>query len=297
MEYIDIKSISQLLAFFNYDKPIHPLIAVVDLSKVDRSHRIPGAAYRLDLYSISCKKIDGSFRYGRTNYDFSEGSLMFTAPNQVLSPDIENNVKGWAIYIHPDLLHTRRKGQELSEYSFFGYDTHECLHISEIEEQRLENCLTNISSEISTNLDNHSHALLLANLELLLSYCLRFYDRQFLTRIKASSDIIDRFENMLNNYFANDSLVDSGVPDVKYFASRLNLSANYLSDLLSKHTGRSTHEHIHLKLIDRAKDLLWGTNNPISSIAYALGFEYPSHFTKLFKNKTGYSPREYRNLN
>ena len=297
MEYTDIKSISQLLDFFHYEKPQHPLIAVVDLSKVDRSHREPGAAYRLDLYSIACKKVDGSFKYGRTTYDFSEGSLMFTAPNQVLSPGVENKVEGWAIYIHPDFLHANSKGQNLAKYSFFGYDTNECLHISDAEKRILEDCLDNITKEISMNLDAHSHNLILTNLELLLSYCSRFYDRQFFTRTKASNDVVERFDKALNDYFAKDTLIETGLPDVKYFASQLNMSANYLSDLLTKYTGKSTYEHVHLKLINKAKDMLWGTDVPISSIAYDLGFEHPSHFTKLFKNKTGYSPREYRNLN
>lgn len=296
MEYTDIKSISQLLAFFHYGKPVHPLIAVVDLAKVDRSHRKPDAAYRLDLYSIACKKIEGSFKYGRTDYDFSEGSLMFTAPNQVLSPGIENRVEGWAIYIHPDFLHADKKGQTLTSYSFFGYDTHECLHISEAEKKVLEDCLENIVREISMNLDAHSHNLILTNLELLLSYCSRFYDRQFLTRTKSSRDIVEKFDRVLNEYFSHNSLIESGLPDVKFFASQLNVSANYLTDLLTRYTGKSTYEHIQLKLVDKAKHLLWSTEAPISSIAYDLGFEHPSHFTKLFKNKTGYSPRMYRKL-
>jgi AraC-like DNA-binding protein len=297
MEYIDIKSISELHEFFHYDKPKHPLITVVDLSKVDRSHRKPGAAYRLNLYSIACKKIEGSFKYGRTTYDFSEGSLMFTAPHQVLSPGIENKVEGWAIYIHPDFLHANSRGQKLTTYSFFGYDINECLHISDAEKNVLEDCLQNIAREISMNLDTHSHNLILTNLELFLSYCSRFYDRQFLTRVKASNDIVEKFDRLLNDYFAQDTLIESGIPDVKYFASSLTLSANYLSDLLSKYTGKSTQEHIHLKLIEKAKSLLWSTEDPISQIAYDLGFEHPSHFTKLFKTKTGYSPKEYRNLN
>src|SRR5688572_22872823 len=173
MEYIDIKSISELHDFFRYKKPLHPLITVVDLSKVDRTHRKPDVAYRLDLYSIACKKIEGSFKYGRTDYDFSEGTLMFTAPNQVLSPGIENKVEGWAIYIHPDFLNASSKGRELTSYTFFGYDTHECLHISDAEEKVLKECLANIVREISMNLDTHSQNLILTNLELLLSYCSR----------------------------------------------------------------------------------------------------------------------------
>ncbi|AKD58266.1 helix-turn-helix domain-containing protein [Spirosoma radiotolerans] len=297
MEYIDIKSISELLSFFHYEKPVHPLIAVVDLSKVDRSHRKEGVFYRLDLYSIACKKIEGSFKYGRTDYDFSEGSLMFTAPNQVLSPGLENKVQGWAIYIHPNFLYATEKGVKLTEYSFFGYDTHESLHISEAEKDILENCLANITREISINLDAHSQNLIVTNLDLLLSYCSRFYDRQFLSRAKASNDVVEAFDRILSEYFSKTNLIEVGLPTVKYFASQLNLSANYLTDLLTKYTGKSTNEHIHLKLIDKAKSLLWSTDRPISSIAYDLGFEHPSHFTKLFRNKTGYSPREFRQLN
>ncbi|MBN9379126.1 MAG: AraC family transcriptional regulator [Chitinophagaceae bacterium] len=297
MEYVDIKSISELHDFFHYEKPLHPLITVVDLSKVDRSHRKPGAAYRLDLYSVACKKVEGLFKYGRTTYDFSEGTLMFTAPYQVLSPGIENKVEGWGLYIHPDFLNANNKGRKLTEHSFFGYDTNEALHISEPEKNVLEDCIKHIQREISSNLDKHSYHLILTNLELLLSYCSRFYDRQFLTRVKAGNDIVEKFEKLLNDYFSRDSLIESGVPDVKYFASRLNLSANYLSDLLSKYTGKPTQEHIHLKLVDKAKSLLWSTENSISEIAYDLGFEHPSHFTKLFKNKTGHSPKEFRNMN
>jgi len=297
MDYIDIKSIDELHVFFHYDKPLHPLISIIDLAKVDRSHRIPGASYRLNLYSVACKKIEGVFNYGRTSYDFAEGSLMFTAPNQVLTPGIENKVEGWAIYIHPDFLNATSRGRKLSDYSFFGYDAHECLHISDAEKNVLEECLRNVGKEIANNLDKHSHNLILTNLELLLSYCSRFYDRQFLTREKAGNDILQKFERLLNEYFGQESLIEQGIPDVKYFASHLNLSANYLSDLLSKSTGKSTQEHIHLKLIDKAKHLLWSSASSISEIAFDLGFEHPSHFTKIFKNKVGLSPKEFRNLN
>jgi AraC family transcriptional activator of pobA len=297
MEYLDIESITELHEFFRYGPPLHPLITIVDLAKVQRSHRKPGVSYRLNMYSVACKQIEGHFNYGRTAYDFSEGTLMFTAPNQVLSPGIENKVEGWGLYIHPDFFGASPKGAQLTRYSFFGYDTNECLHVSDAEKNVLENCLGNIAKEISNNLDTHSYNLILTNLDLLLSYCARYYDRQLLTRVKISNDVVAKFESLLNAYYAKPSLIDSGVPDVKYFASKLNLSANYLSDLLSKYTGKSTQEHIHLKLIDKAKSLLWSTENPISEIAYQLGFEHPSHFTKLFKNKTGYSPKVYRNLN
>ena len=191
----------------------------------------------------------------------------------------------------------QNKGRKLALFSFFGYDFNEALHISDAEKKVLEDCLQNIQREISMNLDTHSHNLILTNLELFLSYCSRFYDRQFLTRIKASNDTVEKFERLLNDYFAQASLIEAGMPDVKYFASQLHLSANYLSDLLNKYTGKTTQEHIHLKLIDNAKSLLWSTDNSISEIAYDLGFEHPSHFTKLFKNKTGMSPKHFRNVN
>jgi AraC-like DNA-binding protein len=296
MEYVDIKSISVLHQFFRIEKPVHPLISVVDLGKADRSHRVPGSSYRLDFYTVACKKVEGLFGYGRTNYDFSEGTLMFTAPYQVLTPGIENRVEGWGLYIHPDFLNTGNKGRKLTGFSFFGYDVNECLHISEPEKNVLEVCLGNIQREISTNLDKHSYNLILTNLELFLSYCSRFYDRQFLTRVKASNDIVEKFDRLLNDYFARESLIEDRMPDVKYFASQLNLSAGYLSDLLNKYTGKTTQEHIHLKLVDKAKSLLWSTEKSISEIAYDLGFEHPSHFTKLFKNRTGKAPKEFRNL-
>ena len=297
MNYTDIRSISELHSFFRCDKPVHPQISVVDLAKVDRSHRVPGASYRIALYSIACKQIEGFFGYGRTSYDFSEGSLMFTSPHQVLTPGAENKVEGWGLYIHPDFLNSSTKGRKLTEYSFFGYDTNEALHISEAEKNVLENCVQNIQREIAMNLDKHSHDLILTNIELLLSYCSRFYGRQFLTRAKASNDLVERFDSLLSEYFTRESLIETGVPDVKYFASRLNVSANYLADLLTKYTGKPTHEHIQLKLVDKAKSLLWSTDNPISGIAYDLGFEHPSHFTKFFKNKTGLSPKEFRHQN
>lgn len=298
MEYMDINSISELHRFFCYEKPVHPLISVVDLTKIDRSNRKPNVFYRLGLYSASCKIITGQLKYGRTNYDFSEGSLVFTAPNQVTSPDPELKViEGWGMYIHPDFLNANYRGQKLTNFSFFGYDTNEALHISDAEKDILEGCLRNIQREISQNLDNHSHNLILSNLELFFAYCSRFYDRQFLTRGMVSKDTIQKFDRLLNDYFAQDTLIDIGLPDVKYFASDLNLSANYLSDLLHKYTRKTTQEHIHLKMIAKAKSLLWGTEKSISEIAYDLGFEYPSHFTKLFKAKTGQSPKEFRNAN
>jgi AraC-like DNA-binding protein len=250
----------------------------------------------MGLYSVACKKVYGEMRYGRTNYDFSEGTLAFIAPNQVLQPSTDL-IEGWIIYIHPDFLNASERGRKLTDYSFFGYDTREALHISDAEKKILADCKENIEREISQNLDNHSHDLVLSNLELLFAYCVRFYERQFLTRTKVSNDSVQKFERLLKDYFSHDSLAELGLPDVKYFAAHLNLSPNYLSDLLNKYTGKTTQEHIHMQLVDRAKSLLWGSNKSISEVAYTLGFEHPSHFAKLFKTRTGMTPTEFRNLN
>lgn len=297
MKYVDIKSISELHDFFRYEKPLHPQISIVDLARVDRSHRIPGDVYRLNMYCISCKRITtGAFGYGRTTYDFSEGSLLFSAPNQVLAPDPDINVvEGWGLYIHPDFLNVNAKGRRLTQYSFFGYDASEALHISEAEKKILEDCIRHIQREISINLDKHSHNLILSNIDLLLAYCSRFYDRQFLTRSKPGNDIVQRFDRLLTDHFNQETFIDEGLPDVKYFAAQLHLSPNYLADLLNKYTGKTTREYIYLKLIDKAKSLLWSTDKSIREIAYELGFEHHSHFTKLFKNRTGLSPRDFRN--
>jgi len=299
MEYVDIHSISELHSFYGYEKPAHPLITIIDWAKVDRSKRKQGDIfYRLNMYSVSCKKFKGVFRYGRSTYDFSEGSLIFTAPFQPVQPDPIIEIReGWAMYIHPDFLNASKKGSALTGFSFFGYDTNEALHISDAEKIILEECLQNIKREIVQNLDNHTYNLMLTNLELFFGYCTRFYDRQFLTRVKVNNDAVENFERLLNDYFAQETLIETGLPDVKYFASRLHLSANYLSDLLNKYTGKTTQEHIHLKVIEKAKSLLWSSEMAISEIAYNLGFEHPSHFTKLFKSKTGKSPKEFRHPN
>ncbi|KLT66732.1 AraC family transcriptional regulator [Pedobacter sp. BMA] len=297
MEYFDINSVAELHHFFRYSKPLHPLITIVDMGLVDRTHRKPNVGYRIGLYGITLKKVKGNFKYGRTHIDFAEGTMLFTSPDQILFPDPDNQVEGWGIFIHPDLLNATAKGRKLTEYSFFGYDFNEGLHVSDAEKKVIEASLKNISSEISSTLDDHSHHLILSNLELVLSYAARFYGRQFMTRVKPAHDLLERFESLLTDYFKKDFLIQSGLPDGKYFAERLGISTNYLSDLLVKYTGKSTQTHVHLKLIDKAKHLLWSTSYSISEIAYDLGFEHPSHFTKLFKNKTGYSPKAYRALN
>jgi AraC family transcriptional activator of pobA len=296
--YVDIESISELHEFYGIDKPRHPLITVIDLGSNQVNRPKEAANYRLSFYTIFCKKFTGILKYGRSYYDFSEGSLMFTAPGQIVSPSPELQVEeGWGLFFHPDMVNTGTLGRKMSDYSFFHYEANEALHVSEEEKKILTTCIQNILKEYMQHIDKHSNGLIRANIELLLSYCSRFYDRQFYTREKVNSDVVQQFERLIKNYFAQETLINTGLPNVSYFASRMNLSPNYLSDLLHRFTGKTTQEHIHLELVDKAKSLLWSTQKPVSEIAYALGFEHPSHFTRLFKSKTGYAPSDYRHLN
>jgi AraC-like DNA-binding protein len=297
-KYKDILSISDLHHLYGYAKPKHPLVSLIDLTDINRSNFEENTFYRLGFYSIYFKKSNGSLKYGKSYYDFAEGSIMFTAPNQVISPSPDLQIQeGWGLVFHPDLLNNSSFGSKINSYSFFHYDANEALHISEDEKLVLKDGVEKIRKEYSQNIDKHTQTLIQNNIELLLNYCDRFYDRQFMTRSKVSNDIVQQFERMLKVYFDNDTLINLGLPDVKYFASALNFSPNYLSDLLKRFTGKSTQEHIHLQLTDKAKSLLWSSNKSIREIAFELGFEHPSHFTKIFKTKTGKSPTEYRHLN
>jgi AraC-like DNA-binding protein len=281
-----------------YAPPKHPLVSVIDHADFNEKRPKEDAFYRFGFYTISCKKFEGLLRYGKGYYDFSEGSLLFTAPGQVIAPGPDVTVdEGWVLFFHPDLIHGTDLGKKIHQYSFFNYEANEALHISEEEKLIIKDCVAKIEREYSRNIDKHTQGLIVSNIELLLNYSSRFYDRQFYTRAKVNSDVVQQFEKILKDYFSQSTLIETGLPNVKYFASRLNLSPNYLSDLLNKFTGKTTQEHIHLELIDKAKSLLWGTNDSISEIAYGLGFEHPSHFTKIFKSKTGKSPSEYRHLN
>ena len=297
-KYIELEAVADLHKLVQYTPPKHPLVSVIDHADFYRMRPRVEAFYRFGFYTISCKQFEGLLKYGKGHYDFNEGSLMFTAPGQVIAPGPDVTVdEGWALFFHPDLLHGTDLGRKIHEYSFFNYEANEALHISDEEKQIIKDCVAKIEREYSHNIDKHSQGLIVSNIELLLSYCDRFYDRQFYTRAKVNSDVVQQFEKLLKDYFLQANLIDIGLPSVKYFASQLNLSPNYLSDLLNKFTGKTTQEHIHLEMIDKAKSMLWGTNDSISEIAYGLGFEHPSHFTKIFKTKTGKSPSGYRHLN
>ena len=294
-----IESISQLHELIGYEKPKHPLITFIEPAKIKIRPIVIKQQVTTSLYNISLKNgHECRIKYGRQNYDFQEGTLMFLAPDQIIEPvSVSENPEAdsWVLLFHPDLIRKSSLGKKINEYSFFSYDSHEALHVSDQEKQTVTHIVKRIETEYSQNLDIYSHDLIISNLELLLNYCQRFYGRQFITRANVNKDVVIRFEEFLKSYFDSDKPAAQGLPSVKYCAQEMGYSPNYLSDLLKKETGKNTQEHIQFYLIEKAKTLLLGTEEPVYKIAYALGFEYPQHFSKFFKNKTGLSPAEYRN--
>ena len=298
--FFHIKSIADLHNFVGFEKPLHPLISIIkEWPKMDFD--LEDVKISSDLYLLGMKgNIKGSFYYGRNSYDFEEGSLAFVAPNQVIGfdhqdKDLDHN--GWNIFFHPDLIRKSDLGQNIKEYSFFDYDMNEALHTSEKEKQILTDLVQRIETELKQNIDKHSQELIIVNLESILKYCRRYYDRQFYTRTNLNKDYIVRFEKYLEVYFNSPEQLENGLPTVTQCGKALNMSGSYLSDLLKVETGRSAKDHIHGYIIDKAKTLLLSSKTSINEVAYTLGFEYPQHFSKLFKSKTGASPSEYRSLN
>lgn len=282
-------------------KTKHPLVAVVDFSKLDE-HIEEGTRISCDFYSIMFKNYCANkLGYGRQTYDFQEGSLVCIAPKQVLTMDNEiekkEDMMGWGLFFHPDLLRGTSLGNKMNDYTFFSYETSEALHLSDKEKQILYDCVQKIETELQENIDTHSQTLLVSNIELLLNYCSRYYSRQFITRKSTNSNTVAQVQTLLKNYFKTEKLQEKGLPTVKFLADNVHLSASYLSDLLKKETGVNAQDHIHYYLIEEAKNVLLNTDNSVSEIAYSLGFEYPQYFSKLFKQKTGQTPIEYRNLN
>ncbi|MEO0404740.1 MAG: helix-turn-helix domain-containing protein, partial [Bacteroidota bacterium] len=243
------------------------------------------------------------FSYGRSTYDHEEGTLVFTAPGQVMSFENETiepeqiDPNGWTLIFHPDLFRKSGLVDKMNDYSYFRYDSNESLHLSDEERQEIEGLLGKIVREYSQMLDRHSQHLIVSNIELFLDYCLRFYDRQFFSRTNLNNDVISKFERLLSDHFSPQNGLPKGIPSVDHCAKELNFSANYLSDLLKKETGKTALEHIHFFIIEKAKNQLLSSKDSISGIAYSLGFEYPQRFSNLFKSKTGMSPKEYRIMN
>ena len=279
---------------------LHPLVSVIDFSKAEP---IPPGHYRhrFGFYAVFLKDVKcGDLRYGRNYYDYQEGTLVFIAPGQVVGIEDNGEVfqpKGWALLFHPDLIRGTSLGRSMDEYTFFSYEANEALHLSEQERLVVLECLQNITGELNHAIDKHSRRLIVSNIELLLNYSIRFYERQFITRNNVNRDVLAGFERLLGDYFAGDRPERDGVPSVRWCAEQLHLSANYFGDLVKKETGKSAQEYIQLKVIDIAKERIFDPGRSISEIAYSLGFRYSQHFTRLFKKVVGCSPNEYRTAN
>jgi len=293
-----IKTITQFHQLRELPKPEHPLISVIDLETMGMLHPDESSIV-LDFYSIALKRrIDGKIKYGQQEYDFDEGILFFISPDQVFKIERQKDrpyqQTGWMLLIHPDFLWNTPLAKSIRQYEYFDYSTNEALFLSEKEEAVMLGILKNIQQEYHSNIDKFSQNIILAQIELLLSYAERFYNRQFITRKITNHKILDRLESILAAWFNSDDLVTKGLPTVQYIADSLNVSPNYLSGLLKVLTGKSTQHHLHDKLIEKAKEKLSTTDLSVSEIAYELGFEHPQSFSKLFKTKTNLSPLEFR---
>lgn len=298
---IQIDTISQVHDILGLGKPKHPLVSVIPIDERMTTFDYGNATYVFGFYQVSLKAgICGEITYGRNSYDFQEGSVVLTKPEQAMSfKDVQDEpgTQGWTLIFHPDLIRKSELGKNIQNYNFFSYEVHEALHLSEDEKHSLTELVKKIESEYNQNIDQHTQKLIINTIELLLNYCTRYYDRQFYLRTNLNQDMVTRFENLLLEYFASEASLEFGLPTVKYCGDKLNMSPSYLSDLLKKETGKTAQQHIQDTLIDQAKTLLLNSNEQISQIAYGLGFEYPQHFSKLFKTRTGMSPMEYRRIN
>ena len=277
---------------------LHPLVSVVDFDEMPtyQYFRRYMGIYAVFLKYIKC----GDMKYGCQSYDYEDGTLVFISPGQVYGIDSKGKIikpSGKALVFHPDLMINTDLMRKIKDYTFFSYDVNEALHLSKRERATINDCFEKIAYEIDQNIDKHSKTLIVSNIEFFLNYCMRFYDRQFITRTNVNKDILVRFENLLNDYFKSDNAQTSGLPSVTFCAEELHLSPNYFGDLIKKETGNTALDYIQTKLIDEAKSKIFDASKSINDIANELGFKYQQHFTRLFKQKTGVTPNEYRNLN
>ena len=294
---IRIKTISEFHRMRSLPPPVHPLVSVVDYSVM--THPTGSSAAVFDFYSISIKRGVGKMFYGQQAYDFVEGVMYFMAPNQVLRIEREQramatNPTGWILLIHPDFIWNTSLAKIIKQYEYFDYSVNEALFLSEKEEAIINGIIQNIQQEYLSNIDKFSQPIIISQIETLLNYSERFYQRQFITRKKANHQILARLEKLFADYFINNTVITNGLPTVQYISETLNVSPGYLSGVLRSLTGQSTQQHIHGKLIERAKEKLSTTELSVSEIAYELGFEHPQSFSKLFKSKTNLSPLEFR---
>lgn len=275
---------------------LNPLVSVIDLNKATSSVDLIRLNYGVYALYLKLEKAC-DIKYGRQTYDYQEGTIVCFAPGQTAETNpttdkVQINAHG--ILFHPDLLRGTSLGKNIKKYTFFSYEVNEALHLSEEERAIVMDCLKIIRMELEHGVDKHSKTLLVNHIELLLNYCMRFYERQFITRGKTNRDVLTRFENLLDEYFESTLAEYDGLPTVKYFADKLCLSSNYFGDMFKKETGKSPQEYIQEKVIDLAKERISNTADTVSQIAYSLGFQYPQHFCRLFKKRVGYTPSEYR---
>ena len=295
-----IKTIDEFHRLRNFPKPEHPLVSVLKVENTKHLHTIEPRNLVLYFYMIALKRVtNGKLKYGQQQYDFNEGIMSFMSPNQVFSITLDNEDEelkqsGWVLFIHPDFFWNTTLAKKIKQYDFFDYSVTEALVLSEKEEVTINAIMENIRQEYHSNIDKFSKEIIVSQIETLLNYSQRFYNRQFITREKANHQILDRLEKLLIDYFNSDNLISKGLPTVQCIADKLNVSPSYLGSLLRTLTGQNTQQHIHEKLISKAKEKLSTTNLSISEIAYELGFEHPQSFSKLFKTKTNLSPLKFR---
>ena len=295
-EVIKLDTVDQYNQFFGLET-LHPLVSVVDLSEATKFPTHFTMNY--GIYALFLKKVKcGDIRYGGQIYDYQEGTVTSFAPGQVVETEMQQGVKPSAhgLLFHPDLIKGTSLGQDIKQYSFFSYASAEALHLSEEEKGIFMDCLEKIEMELQHPIDKHSKRLISRNIELLLDYCMRFYERQFITRSESNKSVLVKFEALLDDYFQSDKPQTDGLPSVKYFADKVFLSPNYFGDLIKKETGKSAQEYIQTRMIDLAKEMIAGTEKTVSQIAYELGFQYSQHFNRIFKKNVGYTPGEYRKL-
>lgn len=275
---------------------LHPLVSVVDLTKATKS--VNHIQMNYGFYALFLKESKScDIKYGRKVYDYQEGTIVCFAPGQIAGVNTledEVNPPVFGIVFHPDLIRGTSLGKNIKDYSFFSYAVNEALHLSDQEKHIVKDCLKNISIELEHAIDKHSKALIAMNIELLLNYCMRFYERQFITRSSATQDALTQFEQLLNEYFESQLPMQEGLPTVKYFADKICLSPNYFGDMIKKETGKTPQEHIQEKVVELAKEHIAETDETVSQIAYTLGFQYPQHLSRLFKKRVGCTPNEYR---
>jgi len=290
-------SLSAIHQAFGLGKPLHPLITLVNGSKSAVERRPPSGSHVLKFYKISYKlKLSGKLKYGQDYYDFDEGGLLFAAPNQVIGGNAEEtrDCSQYTLLIHPDFFLTYPLAKKIKQYGFFSYSVNEALHLSDKEKTTIISIFKIIEEELNSRIDDFSQDVIISQIELLLNYANRFYKRQFITRKAVSSDLLQKLEEILDEYFNNEKPLSRGILTVQYLAEKLNISPSYLSDMLRSLTGQNAQQHIHHKLIEKAKEKLSTTSLSVSEVAYELGFEHPQSFSTLFKTKTNLSPLEFR---